>query len=60
MKHYTITTAADLTAALADLDHRDFLAEMADDFMVWRREKTEVEADRREVLRQAKAKGLEA
>ena len=59
MKHYTITTAEDLRKALQDLDHRDFLAEMADDFMIWRREKAEVEADRREVLRQAKAMGLE-
>ena len=59
MKHYTINTAEDLATALADLDERDFLAEMADDFSVWRREKDAVAADRREVLRQAAEKGLQ-
>jgi len=60
MKRYTITTAEDLTAALADLNHRDFLAEMADDFSVWSREKAEVATDRREVMKQAEALGLTA
>lgn len=59
MKHYTVTTAEELRKVLEDLDHRDFLAEMADDFTVWRREKAEVAADRYEVLQKAKALGLE-
>jgi len=60
MKHYTINTAEDLRKALAEIAEADFLAEMADDYTVWRREKNAAAEAKRDVLRQAKALGLQA
>lgn len=59
MKRYTINTAEDLRKALAEIAEADFLAEMADDFSVWRREKAAAAEAKRDVLRQAAEKGIQ-
>jgi hypothetical protein len=58
MKRYTINTAEDLRKALEEIAEADFLAEMADDFSVWRREKDAAAEAKRDVLRQAAEKGI--
>lgn len=58
MKRYTINTAEDLRKALTEIAEADFLAEMADDFNVWRREKDAAAEAKRDVLRQAAEKGI--
>ena len=57
-KVWKITTREDYDKAMLSLDESEFIADMADDFFCWRREKAEVEDQRRDVRKQALALGL--
>ena len=56
--NWEIKTKEDYDNAIADLNHRQFLAEMSDDFRCWRSETTQIERERADVKRQAKEKGI--
>ena len=55
---WEIKTREDYDKAMEKLDEAEFIAEMADDFSCWKREKEEVADQRRDVRKQALALGL--
>jgi hypothetical protein len=55
---WQIENKADFEKAMAALDEAKFIAEMSDDFSCWRREREEVDRQRRQVLAAAREKGL--
>lgn len=57
-KMWAIESKADFDKAMAALDEAKFIAEMSDDFSCWRREREEVDRQRRQVLAAAREKGL--
>lgn len=57
-KMWQIENKADFEKAMAALDEAKFIAEMSDDFSCWRREREEVDRQRRQVLAAAREKGL--
>jgi len=57
-KVWEINTKKDLENAIASLEDAQFYANMSDDFGAWNRETDEIERQKRQVIRQAKEKGL--
>lgn len=57
-KVWEINTKKDLENAIASLKDAQFYANMSDDFSAWNRETDEIERQKRQVIRQAKEKGL--
>lgn len=57
-KVWEINTKKDLENAIASLEDAQFYANMSDDFSAWNRETDEIERQKRQVIRQAKEKGL--
>ena len=57
-KVWEINTKKDLENAIASLEDAQFYANMSDDFSAWNRETDEIERQKRQVIKQAKAKGL--
>ena len=55
---WEIKTREDYDKAMERLDSAEMCADMSDDYSCWRREKDEVEAQRRQVRKQALALGL--
>ena len=55
---WEINTKEDYDNAMENLNHRQFLAEMSDDFRCWKSETAQVELERSDVKRQAKEKGI--
>ena len=55
---FEINTKEDYDNAMKTLDENDFIAEMSDDFMYWKREKEEVRCQRFMVRKQAIEKGI--
>ena len=57
-RKWEINSRNDYDIAMQILDENEFCADMSDDFYCWRRERDEVAEQRRDVRRQALAKGL--
>ena len=56
--NWEIKTKEDYDNAISDLNRRQFLAEMSDDYRCWKSETAQVELERADVKRQAKEKGI--
>lgn len=57
-RKWEINTKEDYEKAMETLDGNEFIANMSDDFYYWKKEKDEVARQRREVIAQAKEKGI--
>ena len=56
--NWEINTKEDYDNAMVNLNDRQFIADMSDDFRCWRSETTQIERERADVKRQAKEKGI--
>ena len=57
-RKWEINSKEDYDLAMKTLSENEFIAEMSDDFRAWQSEKDEVRAQRADVIRQAKEKGI--
>jgi hypothetical protein len=55
---WEINTKEDYENAMKNLNDRQFIADMSDDFRCWRSETAQVELERADVKRQAREKGI--
>ena len=55
---WEINTKEDYENAMKNLNDRQFIADMSDDFRCWRSEIEQVELERADVKRQAREKGI--
>lgn len=57
-KVWDVNTEEEVKQALQELDDSEFVANMSDDYLQTRREVAEIERQRRQLIQQAKEKGI--
>lgn len=57
-KVWDVNTEEEVEQALQELEDSEFVANMSDDYSQTRREVAEIERQRRQIIRQAKEKGI--